>query len=96
MVELARAWVAKPRMLLLDEPTAGLNGGEIEQLSQTLLSARALDRLTILVITHHIEFLVGMADRVTALDLGKTIAAGTPDEVRSDQRVIDSYIGNAP
>jgi ABC-type branched-subunit amino acid transport system ATPase component len=96
MVELARAWVAKPRLLLLDEPTAGLNGNEIEQLSQTLLRARALDQLTILVITHHIEFLVGMADQVTVLDLGKTIAAGTPDEVRSNQRVIDAYIGNAP
>jgi len=96
MVELARAWVAKPRLLLLDEPTAGLNSHEIEQLRLTLLSARSSDRLTILVITHHIEFLLGMADRVTVLDLGKNIAIGTPDEVRSDRRVIDAYIGNAP
>jgi branched-chain amino acid transport system ATP-binding protein len=96
MVELARAWVAKPRLLLLDEPTAGLNSNEIAQLRDTLRRVRDAQRLTILVITHHIEFLVGMAEAVTVLDLGKTIAAGTPDEVRRDRRVIDAYIGNAP
>ena len=96
MVELARAWVARPRLLLLDEPTAGLNTSEIAQLRDTLRRVRDTQQLTVLVITHHIEFLVGMAESVTVLDLGKTIAAGTPDEVRRDPRVIDAYIGNAP
>ena len=95
MVELARAWAGRPKLLLLDEPTAGLNGAEIVQLRETLLRARESIGLTVLVITHHVEFLVGMADAVTVLDLGKTIAAGTPDEVRRDSRVIEAYIGTA-
>lgn len=95
MVELARAWAGRPKLLLLDEPTAGLNSSEIGQLRDTLLRVRKSHGLTVLVITHHVEFLVGMADAVTVLDLGKTIAAGTPDEVRHDRRVIEAYIGTA-
>ena len=95
MVELARAWVGRPRQLLLDEPTAGLNGNELDRLRETLAAMRASEQLTMLVITHHIEFLVGLADAVTVLDLGRSIMAGSPDEVRRDPRVVEAYLGEA-
>ena len=93
MVELARAWVGRPRLLLLDEPTAGLNSNELDQLRETLAGIRAREQLTMLVITHHIEFLVGLADAVTVLDLGRSIMTGSPDEVRRDPRVVEAYLG---
>ena len=93
MVELARAWVGRPRLLLLDEPTAGLNNNELDRLRETLAGIRASEQLTMLLITHHIEFLVGLADAVTVLDLGRSIMTGSPDAVRRDPRVVDAYLG---
>jgi branched-chain amino acid transport system ATP-binding protein len=92
-VELARATACKPRLLLLDEPTAGLSRSDMDALRQSLTTIRAGSDVTILVITHHIEFLLAIADEITVLDLGKTIAQGHPSLVRSDPAVIRAYVG---
>jgi branched-chain amino acid transport system ATP-binding protein len=92
-VELARAAAIDPKLLLLDEPTAGLNEMEMERLRQTLLELKRTTDVTILVITHHVEFLLGVADAVTVLDLGRRIAFGDPSLVKTDPAVVAAYIG---
>jgi len=91
--ELARACVGRPKLLMLDEPTAGLNGAEMERLSRLLFRINRDEGLTILVITHHVEFLLELAHVTTVLDLGRRIAHGNPHDVRNDPDVIAAYIG---
>jgi branched-chain amino acid transport system ATP-binding protein len=92
-IELARACVSMPKLLMLDEPTAGLNSVEMEHLKDALLRLRDEAGLTILVISHHVEFLQGLADTTTVLDLGMAIARGSPLEIRADAKVIKAYLG---
>jgi len=92
-VELARGMVAAPRLLLLDEPTAGLTSPDMLRLRETLDRYREVSDLTIVVITHHLEFLSDVADFVTVLDVGRVIANGTPTEVQKDENVVRAYIG---
>lgn len=92
-VELARADVLQPRLLLLDEPTAGLSRAEMQSLAGTIARMRERSGVTVLVITHHIEFLLEVADEVTVLDLGQRIAAGSPTLLRDDPRVVAAYVG---
>ncbi|HTV71420.1 MAG TPA: ABC transporter ATP-binding protein [Rhizobiaceae bacterium] len=93
-VELARACVGDPKLLMLDEPTAGLNAAEMDRLKTLLLSLRDTRGVTILIITHHVEFLVGIADVTTVLDLGRVIAHGTPNQVHRNPRVVSAYFGS--
>ena len=94
-VEFARAVAAEPRLLLLDEPTAGLSALEMNDLRDRLATLRRTTPITILVITHHLEFLAQVADMVTVLDLGRVIASGSAAEVNNDPAVIEAYIGAA-
>lgn len=91
-VEIARALIAAPRLLLLDEPCAGLNKAEKRSLMR-LLRALGREGLGVLVIEHDMEFVMASADRVHVLNFGKTLRVGTPAEVQSDQAVIDAYLG---
>ncbi|HIF20353.1 MAG TPA: ABC transporter ATP-binding protein [Gemmatimonadetes bacterium] len=93
-VELARALAMEPKLLLVDEPTAGMNAHERTELGEQLGRLRADLDLTILLIEHHLQLAMGLADQVLVLNFGKPIAQGTPEEVRRHPDVIKAYLGD--
>lgn len=92
-VEFARAMASHPRLLLLDEPAAGLNHEEVEELRTLIISLRERLQMSVLLIEHHMSFVMGLCDHVVALDFGRKIADGSPAVVRSNADVIRAYLG---
>lgn len=94
-VELARALVAEPHLLILDEPMAGMNQEEKGYMARFILDARAERGISVLLIEHHMDVITGICDRMLALNYGEMIASGIPKEVVKDPRVVEAYIGGA-
>jgi branched-chain amino acid transport system ATP-binding protein len=92
-LEIARALAAEPNFLLLDEPASGLTHGEVEELGGLIRRIRDELDLTVLLVEHHMAMVMGISDKVVAMDFGRKLAEGTPAEVQTNSAVIESYLG---
>ena len=92
-LEIARALAAEPQLLLLDEPAAGMNPQETEELTAFIGEIRDRFHLTVFLIEHHMNLVMNISERIYVLDFGKLIAQGTPEEIQNNKRVIDAYLG---
>jgi len=93
-LEIARALALEPKILLLDEPAAGMNHNEKGSLSQLIRQIRDSFNLTVLLIEHHVPLVMGLCDRIAVLDFGELIALGEPEKVKNDPAVIEAYLGD--
>jgi branched-chain amino acid transport system ATP-binding protein len=94
-LEISRALATDPKLLLLDEPAAGMNPQETQELSEFIVQIKNKYKLTVLLIEHHMDLVMRISDRIYVQDFGKLIACGTPGEIQNNQHVIDAYLGVA-
>ena len=92
-LEIARALATRPTLLLLDEPAAGMNPAEVEEMMELILRLRKEFSLTVLLIEHQMRMVMGAAERIVVLEFGEMIAEGTPEEIRSNPKVVAAYLG---
>lgn len=93
LVEMAKVMVGRPKLLLLDEPAAGLNSGEVERLMSLLQALRKEHQLAVVLIEHNMNMVMRLAERITVLNFGKKLAEGTPAQVSADEAVLAAYLG---
>ncbi|MBF0487917.1 MAG: branched-chain amino acid ABC transporter ATP-binding protein/permease [Nitrospirae bacterium] len=94
-LEIVRALATRPRLLLLDEPAAGMNPSETGALMELVHRIRDEFQLTVMVIEHHMSFIMGLCERITVLDFGVAIAGGAPEQIKDDKKVIEAYLGSS-